>query len=143
MENTMKNTEEKTKTERRPLPLSENARKAKNAHQKEYRERHKEQIAEYAKKYRAEHLEELRAYNRDYQRRNREQLRQKRIEYWERKGAEQMKTADEVSELIEESETDSAVWARKEIIGSVDALITYKTENPIPSARPAPGTEQQ
>ena len=135
------------KTERRPLPLSENARKAKNAQQKKYREAHKEQIAEYAKKYRAEHLEELRAYNRDYQRRNREQLRQKRIEYWERKGQEQMKTADEVSNLIEESETDSSIWYkdayRTEIVASADAIITYKTENPIPSARPAPGTEQQ
>lgn len=127
MENIVKN------AERKPLPLSEYARKAKNAQQKKYRERHRAEIAEYAKKYRAEHLEELRAYNREYQRTHREQIRQKRIEYWERKGKEQMSMADDVDKAIKDAPTeDEKEIMRNVTIGMFDEMLTDERENPVP-----------
>lgn len=121
-------------TKRKPLPLSEEARKAKNESARRYRERHKEQIAEYAKKYRAEHLEELRAYSREYQRTHREQIRAKQVEYWERKGKEQMSMADALNQTIEDSKDlpeNVQEGIRKATVAMFDELMTDKAENPV------------
>lgn len=130
----MNNEAVENKTERKPLELSDYARKAKNASAKKYRETHKEQLSAYAKKYRAEHLEELRAYSREYQRTHREQIRKKRIEYWERKGKEQMEWADKLSEDIKKNKNlpeEEQEYLRSEQVSIYGEIISDDTENPI------------
>lgn len=130
----MNNESVENKVERKPLELSDYARRAKNASAKKYRENHKEQLSAYAKKYRAEHLEELRAYSREYQRTHREQIRKKRIEYWERKGKEQMLMADKLSEDIKKNKNlpeEAQAFLRNEQVSIYDEIIADDSENPI------------
>lgn len=67
--------------------MSEEARQAMNAYQKEYRQRNPEKIKAAKRRYREKNREKIAAYNKQWRHDNPEKVSEYQRRYWEKKAA--------------------------------------------------------